>query len=323
MVYYLKPKSLTVKCIAKLISDTPHEMLYLNSFFDPVFTIKILLGRILGLVPDTPVILAPRGELVDGPLKLKYKKKMVYIQVAKRLRFYKDLIWQASSEHEAQDIIRVMKIDPSLVHIALDLPTKAIPDVPIDISVQSLLDSVSLRVIFLNRLTREKNLDYALRVLSKVNAKIVFDIYGPVGDQKYWNECEELIRHLPANIIVSYFGSVEPSQVVHIFSRYDLFFFPTRGENYGHVIVESLTAGTRVLISNKTPWLNLQVDGLGWDKDLDQMDSFVAIIEKMALEGGDERLRKRILVKANIMERLLDPATLEANRQLFNRQLFR
>ena len=43
MVYYLPPQSSTVKDILNLIVRTPHHMLYLNSFFDPL-TIKVLLN---------------------------------------------------------------------------------------------------------------------------------------------------------------------------------------------------------------------------------------------------------------------------------------
>ena len=47
---------------------------------------------------------------------------------------------------------------------------------------------------------------------------------------------------------VSYLGAVLPENVQGILSKYDLFVLPTRGENYGHVILESLATGTPVLM---------------------------------------------------------------------------
>lgn len=322
MVYYLPPQSSTVKDILNLIVSTPHHLLYLNSFFDP-FTIKVLLNRKIRRVNFKPVIVAPLGEFGWASLKQKYKKKFVFIQVARFFGLYKKVTWRASSEFEALDIINVMKIKPDAIHIAPDLPNKIISDESLDETFQPTPDCKGLRIVFLSRISREKNLDYALRVLSKVNAKVFFDIYGPAENATYWKECKDLISQLPSNIIVKYLGNVNPNQVVHIFSRYDLFLFPTAGENYGHVIAESLTSGTPVLISTETPWRNLQTDGLGWDIDLVQIDSFVEIIEKLALLKDTERLKKRAIVKENIMERLLDPAVLETNRQLFKRQLLR
>jgi len=322
MVYYLPPQSCTVKDILHLIERTPHHVLLLNSFFD-TFTIKVLVNRKLHRAIFKSVIVAPCGEFAWASLKQKYLKKFVFIQVARLFRLYKKVTWQASSEFEAQDIINVMKIKPDAIHVAINLPNKDTSYIAANVTARPSHGCEGLKIVFLSRISREKNLDYALRVLSKVNAMVWFDIYGPAENVTYWKECQALISQLPANVIVNYLGSANPNQVLNIFSSYDIFLFPTGGENYGHVIAESLIAGTRVLISNKTPWRNLQTDGLGWDENLDQMDSFVAIIQKLALESVDERMKKRVLVKANIMARLLDPTVLEANRQLFIRQLLR
>ena len=37
-------------------------------------------------------------------------------------------------------------------------------------------------------------------------------------------------------------------------SKHDLFVFPSLSENFGHVIFESLSAGTPVITSVHTPW---------------------------------------------------------------------
>jgi hypothetical protein len=58
---------------------------------------------------------------------------------------------------------------------------------------------------------------------------------------------------------------------------------------------------------------------LGWDVDLEQIEVFVETIEKIALLSDDERSKKRAIVKANVVTRLLDPAVLETNRKLFMR----
>lgn len=318
MVYYLQPQAITVKNISNLIEGTPHQVLYLNSFFDP-FTIKVLWGRRIGQIKLKRLIVAPRGEFAWGSLGLKYKKKFAYIQLSRLLGFYENVTWHASSEYEALDIIKVMKIKTAAIHIARDLPSKNIPDDCCNVTFQPAPVCNGLKLVFLSRIAREKKLDYALRVLNKVNAKVVFDIYGPVEDMTYWEECQGLISQLPVNVKVNYLGSVSPNEVVPIFSNYDMLLLPTAGENYGHVIVESLTAGTPVLISDKTIWRNLQADGIGWDIDLKQFDSFVEIIERFALLSNNERLKKRAIVKVKIVERLRDTAVVEVNRQLFIR----
>ncbi len=317
-VYYLPPQSCTTKGIMNLIMHTPHQVLYLNSFFDSL-TIKALLNRKLRGLNSKLVIVAPWGEFGWASLKQKYFKKFIFIQAARLFGLYDNVTWRASSEFEMADIIKVMKIKPDAIHITGDLPIKNIPDKFIDENIQPYTNNSGLRIVFLSRISREKNLDYALKVLQKVNSKVYFDIYGPAENETYWKECQSLMSQLPANVTANYLGRVSANKVLQIFSCYDLFLFPTGGEAYGHVIAECLTSGTPVLISTETPWRNLQDDGLGWDVNLAQMDSFVEIIENMALLSDEERFKKRAAIKAKIMNRLLDPAVLETNRQLFRK----
>jgi glycosyltransferase involved in cell wall biosynthesis len=318
MVYYLPPQSRSVKNILNLIINTSHSVLYLNSFFDPL-TIKVLLNRKFHGATFKPVIVAPWGEFAWASLRQKYPKKFFFIQLARMFGLYKNVTWRASSEFEKMDIIKVMKIKPGAIHITGDLPLKNIASTAPDSNFNLPENHEGLRIVFLSRISREKNLDYALMVLKKVQAKVVFDIYGPVENQTYWKECQKLIGRLPTNVTVHYLGVVHPDQVLNVFSQYDLFLFPTGGEAYGHVIAECLTSGTPVLLSTETPWRNLQSEGLGWDVDLVHEDSFAEIIENLALLNDDDRLKKRTEIKAKILERLLDPVVLESNRQLLKK----
>ena len=43
------------------------------------------------------------------------------------------------------------------------------------------------------------------------------------------------------------------------FGNNDFLILPTKGENFGHVIAESLSASLPVIISQNTPWRNLQL----------------------------------------------------------------
>ena len=316
MVYYLPPQSGSLKEILKLIVGTPHQVLYLNSFFDPL-TIKVLLNRKLRKYISKPLIVAPWGEFAWASLKQKHLKKFIFIKAAMLLGLYNNVTWRASSEFEKLDIIKVMNVKSDTIQITGDFPIKNIPYALPDVAFKPPPDGEGLKLVFLSRISREKNLDYALKVLNKVNARVVFDIYGPAENETYWKECRELISQLPANVIVNYLGSVNPNQVANIFSHYDLFLFPTGGEAYGHVIAESLITGTPVLISTETPWRNLETDGIGWDIDLVKMDSFVETIETFALSSHNDRLKKRAFIQAKVMKRLSDPAVIETNRQLF------
>ncbi len=316
-VYYLPPEACTLTNIGRVVRDTPHDVIYLNSFFDPL-TVKVLFNIWLGAIPPTRVVVAPRGEFAWASLRQKYLKKYLFTLAARLMGLYSGITWHASSPLEAADITHVMKINPVAVQVAFDFalrdpgrpapPHAAIPSATVD---------DALRVVFLSRVAREKNLDYAIRVLKKIKARVVFDIYGPTADAAYWSECQALIRQLPQNVTVTYRGIVEAGEVLNVFSEYDLFLFPTGGEAYGQVIAEALMAGTPVLTSTETAWRNLERDGLGWDLDLSQEELFIEALESLAGLDQPEREKRRGVVRAGVANRLANPAIPEAHRRLF------
>lgn len=311
-VMYLTPESLSLKHISHLINTSDFDVLYLNSFFDFNFTIKPLFARRFGLVKPCPVVLAPRGEFSSGALALKFFKKRLFIKLSSWLGLYHGIIWQASSELEKQDIISALNVGPSDIFIAKDLPSK----VSLSLTSLALKPNEICKIVFLSRISPKKNLDFALQVLGQVKSSSVFDIYGPIEDKIYWQICLDLIEKLPSNIVVNYCGAVTRAQVVDIFSGYDLFFFPTRGENYGHVIAESLSAGTPVLLSDQTPWQDLASDKLGWDLPLD-LDLFARKIEEVANKDAGSRLRWRHQVAVNAVSKINNKQDIADNLALF------
>lgn len=311
-VMYLTPESLSLKRISHLINTSDFDVLYLNSFFDVSFTIKPLLARRLGFIKPCPIVLAPRGEFSTGALDLKSFKKKLFIKVASWLGLYRGITWQASSELEKKDIISALNIDPSSIFIAKDLP----PKVSVSIGDLALKPNDICKIVFLSRISPMKNLDFALQVLGKVESTLVFDVYGPIEDKEYWQGCQNLIEQLPSNILVNYCGAVTPDQVADVFSGYDLFFFPTRGENYGHVIAESLSVGTPVLLSDQTPWQNLENDKLGWDLPLES-ELFVRKIENVANMDAESRLSWRQQIAVNSVSKINNEQDIADNVALF------
>lgn len=293
-VYYTSKQKCSFWSFVRLIKETPHDVIYLNSFFDPVFTILPLLARALGIIPSKSFVLAPRGEFSEGALALKSWKKKPYLWFSRISGLYRDITWQASSEHEAQDIRRALGQIVKRMVVAPNLPSSIDTNTPKKFELST---DGTLRVVFLSRITPKKNLDFALRVLAQVKVPVKFYIYGPVWEKEYWQNCLELINDLPDNITVYYQGSVSPESVPEVMAAYDLFFFPTRGENFGHVILEALSAGTPVLISDRTPWVD-DCKGGCIVRSLDDTRGYVEMIEKITYYSVYERKRMQEAAKA-------------------------
>jgi glycosyltransferase involved in cell wall biosynthesis len=68
--------------------------------------------------------------------------------------------------------------------------------------------------------------------------------------------------------------------VTAVIAGFDFFVLPTLGENFGHVILESLSAGCPVLLSDRTPWKRLEADGAGWILPLEQRQRWVEVLQR-------------------------------------------
>ena len=314
-VLYLSPSNRSFKDFTRIINLIDYDILYLNSFFDPVFTIQPLILKKLHFIPDKPVVVAPRGEFSTGALQFKTTKKKIYICVSNLLRLYSGINWQASSEYEKKDIERALGVNDKQITIAENLPSVInSASTPMKKKVPGKLD-----IIFLSRVDRKKNLDGALKILSSLHTEsnIIFDIYGPITDSKYWEECQILMNKLPSNIRAEYKGIVPNEQVKDIFSQYDLFFFPTHGENFGHVILEALSAGCPVLISNQTPWEKLDSYKSGWNFPIDEESKFIETINRCALCPPEDYLIYQRGANQYASEHIKSSNALEANQKMF------
>ncbi len=308
-VIYISPAHFVRKMYA-LISTYTGDAININSFFSfwfgilPTLFWRIHQGR-------KPIILGPRGEFSQGALALKSAKKRIYLTLAKSLGIYTNVIWHASTEHEADDIRRVMG-DKARIRIAVDI---ACP--PPELALQPRQASSALRMVFLSRVSPKKNLLGAIQMLQQVQSPVVFDVYGPAEDVTYWASCQEAAKLLPAHVQFHYCGSLYPAQVPETMARYDLFYLPTLGENFGHVIAEALGCGLPLLIADTTPWRDLAQQKLGWDIPLSQPEQFVAAIETCSCMPAADYDTWRHSIRAWALANIGNDEAVEQNRQLF------
>lgn len=314
-VCYLRPGMKGSRSLSQILNSFEYDLLYLNSLFSRAFTIRPLVLRKMGRIPKLPTVLAPRGELGLGALKLKAFKKQAYLRMAGRIGLYRDLLWQASSAHEESDIRRWFGKQAS-IEIAPDLA--GMPTAIGEDDYYSDKQPGSIRLLFLSRVCEKKNLAGALAMLQNLRGDIEFDIVGPLEDESYWNKCQDLIRTLPSNIKVKYAGIVTPAEVPGLMRNHDLFFLPTFSENFGHVILEALSEGCPVLISDQTAFRDLQSQGAGWDLPLEQKDAFGNILQECIGMTSEQLTTLRKTARA-YAERYAsrDDVTLQKNRSLF------
>jgi glycosyltransferase involved in cell wall biosynthesis len=317
-VFYLSPRNVTLPFLRRLINSTTYDILYLNSLFSPGFTIMPLLLRRLGLLKEGKTIIAPRGTLSKGALKIKPIKKILFISLAKLTGLCRHVIWQASSVHEKDDILAVFKkasIVASDPIAAVSYSPSSGPLGPVKTS--DAKRTGSLKVIFLSRISPMKNLYDALGMLRGLKGQVSFDIFGPLEDRAYWGKCQKAMNALPTNIRASYKGELGHDEVAEVFTDHDLFLFPTHGESFGHVIIEALMAGCPVLISDRTPWRDLDAAGVGWSLPLDKPERFTDILQQCVDMEGDELRSLSQRAREYGLKKYINQESFQQNRDLF------
>ena len=71
---------------------------------------------------------------------------------------------------------------------------------------------------------------------------------------------------------------------------YHALLMPSLTENFSYTVLESLQAGIPVLISDQTPWRDLEAQGIGWDLSLDLGDPWLHALESMSEEPISARI---------------------------------
>ncbi len=309
-IFYFDKKNISIYAIYKLIKNKKYNKIYLNSLFSPYFTIlPILLTKLF--FRNTKIILAPRGMLGKGALEIKSRKKKLYIFITRFFGIYRKIYWQASSTNEQAEIIDQFGKNTriKIVQNISILNTKPIekPD----------KTNSATRFFFLSRISKKKNLLFAIELLNKIDKKVIFDIIGPIEENEYWNECKTLIKNINTNVKINYLGAIPFYEIQKTISNYHFMLLPTMHENYGHVIIEALASGCPVIISKQTPWQKLEQLKIGWDISLQNSNEFIKVLNyAIDMNTEEYKIWSENAIKF-VSQKLMSKAIIKQNYELF------
>lgn len=270
-VKYLSDKKYNYHKFENVIDEIKPDLIYLNGLFQSAIIPSLYLSK----KHKIPVLLAPRGELCDGAFKKKYKK-IPYIVLLRFFGLLNNVFFQSTSPDETIAIRKRLAINENNIFELENIPSIFnITKVNLEKKKQE------VKLIFLSRIVPKKNLLFALNLLTEIDGYVMLDIYGPIEDESYWNKCLKKIENLPENINVNYCGIVAHNNISDVFLQYHALLLPTLSENYGHVIIESMLSNCPVIISDQTPWTDINEYKAGWAIGLDNTKGFVKAIESI------------------------------------------
>jgi len=276
-VWYCRNRK-AVPVLKTAMADSKGGLLYIVGLYDWEYNFKPLLST-----GGIRKIISVRGMLHPGALLQKTLKKRIYFTLWKLLGWQKKHLFHVTDETEGEYVRKVFGRDARIA-VAGNFPSlhKSLP-MPAKNQGQLKLASVALIGPMKNHL---KVLD-ALRM---ANGRIEYRIYGPVIDEGYWKQCQRMIEQLPANVSVTYCGAVAPIEIEKILSEHHVFILPSKSENYGHSIIEALSAGRPVITSRGTPWNRLEEAsaGLNVDPVIDELSKAIDRFTRMEQDEMDE-----------------------------------
>lgn len=274
-VYYCSPHSLTWKNIRNQCLDLQPDYLYLNSMYSIHFTIyPLLIAKAKQNQLSTKVILAPRGMLKDSALYYKRNKKKVFLSLFSLTGFHRRVHFHATDAREVTDVKKLFGSGVSITE-AGNFPGY----------VEKYRGSIvkqkgTLKMVFIGRVHPIKNLDFLLKILPGVHGKLHLTVVGREEERHYAQICRNIAREMKKDITVEFAGEMPNKKIRGVLDEHHLFALPTNGENFGHAIFEALAAGKPVLISDQTPWKNLQSKKAGWDLPLNAPELFTKAMQQ-------------------------------------------
>ena len=276
-VYYSTSYLMGAWKILGIIKHVKPDIIYLNSLFSVKYSFMILLVLKFVLRSKIKIVLCPRGELNQSALSYGKIKKKSFLSIFKVLGLHRFIFWQATNIRELNQVHEIFGIRKNAL-----LASNLTWGISNEVRLSDLKKSArELKIIFVARVNDLKNLKLLLKVLGKKSWNVQLDIAGLIDEKEYWEECQEMIAQMNTAVNVNYIGEIKNIDILDTIANYHCLCLPTRGENFGQVIYEAMSIGRPVIISDQTPWSNLESVKAGFVVDISCETGLDHAIEEM------------------------------------------
>lgn len=272
-VYYLSKELQTKSKVKDLINEVKPHTIYCNSLYSVYYT---LFPIWFAKKQNIKSVLAVRGMLSKGSLSVKSFKKKIFLKLIIGFGLFNKTLFHATNKSEKEDILNNIGGNTKVV-VAQNLPENKS-----NLFIRKPKSTNNIKMVFVGRIAPEKNLQYGIDLLKYCKNNIELDVFGPIYSKEYYQQCLNSINLLPSNIVVKYKGVLNPDMLDKTLEEYHILYLPSTGENYGHSIIEGMINSCIPVISNKTPWQNLEEKMIGFDIDLNKPKIFSESIDKLA-----------------------------------------
>ena len=273
------------------------DVVYIQYLFHYTVLFSLLFSRI----QTKEIIICPRGSLGEWGLRYKkkyFKKAWLFLFVNP---FIKSVIFQASSYIEKDDIlINFSKAKVEIINDGVDFLSfqefnKYEKNALLEKYTNTKCEAISNIFFSIGRLHAIKAFGvlidaFSLFIKEDTNAKLI--IAG--GDDGVGEKLKQQIIDLKLQDSVFLIGAIDFEDKKTLFNNCDYFTLASEFESFGIVVAEALACGKPIVLSNKTPWKDLEKNKCGILVD-NEKNSFSNAFSKVINEKYDSKAIKNYI----------------------------
>jgi glycosyltransferase involved in cell wall biosynthesis len=260
------------------------DIVLLSSFF---YIPSILIAFFTSFT-SKKLVWSPRGELYNNAIEAS-KVKQIYVKVIKLL-FSERAIFHATSLDEEKNIKKFLgsNVKTFVIPNYMELPKK-----------QNRVEIIEKYLLYVGRIAPIKALDNLLLGLAHsslfMSSEYKLIIAGGI-EKQFTDYYTDLLQILHDNRLLNdkvvFLGYVGGTEKFNLYANAYFSLLLSHSENFGNVVIESLTQGTPVITAKGTPWKQLVDNNSGFWINNDVQNISKCIDEVIQMEDGDYQQKR-------------------------------
>jgi glycosyltransferase involved in cell wall biosynthesis len=253
-----------------LLNVNQYDVVHLHSWWNPLIILAAGICKLKGVRP----VLSPHGMFCKYILvtRNKVKKQLTHLVTKSFLANCYLHVSTLMEWKESQLMVNNWGgiIIPNLVKLSYPV-TEAIEKQP----------NSSFVIGFISRIDPKKGLEILIAALARVTFDYRLQIAGS-GEDAYVNQLKQLAVECGNSEKIDWVGWKDNAQKFQFYSTIDLFALTSHNENFAVVVIESLSVGTPVFLSNNVGLSDyVQEKDLGWVTLIDNPEEIACNFEKV------------------------------------------